>query len=154
MANPSHHPYGSSGKSPRSSPTGDSGGSLFQTGQGGRTVLPPLSDAFPTSQFPGRFSNALTSQCRSDMFCYPAPGSYAGQYHPPRSPSGRHDYSTTGTYPNQWSQGHGSQYSTAFPLNFPVTHPLTLSSKNYSIISLLRPPTRLKIRRSAKLPAT
>jgi hypothetical protein len=37
---------------PRRSPPGDVQGSFF-TGQGGRTVLPPLSSAFPTSRFPG-----------------------------------------------------------------------------------------------------
>jgi len=41
----------------KSSPPGDPQCSgFFQTGQGGRTVLPPLSSAFPTSCFPGRFS--------------------------------------------------------------------------------------------------
>ena len=42
--------YPTVGKSRRSSP-GDSHtnhGVFFQTGQGGRTVLPPLSDSFPT----------------------------------------------------------------------------------------------------------
>ncbi|GLB37642.1 putative homeodomain containing protein [Lyophyllum shimeji] len=39
-------------KSRRSSPDHSQGG-FFQTGQGGRTVLPPLSSAFPTSRFPG-----------------------------------------------------------------------------------------------------
>src|SRR5271170_6334772 len=51
--------YHSVGKSRRSSPESQSGvyyptgHSSFQTGQGGRTVLPPLSSAFPTSRFPG-----------------------------------------------------------------------------------------------------
>jgi hypothetical protein len=47
--------YGSLGKSRRSTPAGDTQGVFFQTGQGGRTVLPPLSSAFPTSRFPGLF---------------------------------------------------------------------------------------------------
>jgi homeobox protein YOX1/YHP1 len=56
------HYYASVAKSRRSSPGDAQGGmyfqtghSVFQTGQGGRTVLPPLSSAFPTSRFPGLF---------------------------------------------------------------------------------------------------
>jgi len=49
--------FGNVAKSRRSSP-GESQSShnvFFQTGQGGRTVLPPLSDSFPTLRFPGLF---------------------------------------------------------------------------------------------------
>jgi len=45
--------YASLSKSRRSSPGESQGSVFFQTGQGGRTVLPPLSSAFPTSRFPG-----------------------------------------------------------------------------------------------------
>ena len=50
--------YPTVGKSRRSSP-GDSQnnhGVFFRTGQGGRTVLPLLSDFFPTSRSPGLLS--------------------------------------------------------------------------------------------------
>lgn len=48
--------YGPVAKTRRSPPGGDSQSSgFFQTGQGGRTVLPPLSSAFPTSRSPGLF---------------------------------------------------------------------------------------------------
>jgi homeobox protein YOX1/YHP1 len=40
------------GKAGKSSSLGDPASALFQTGQGGRTVLPPISSAFPTSHFP------------------------------------------------------------------------------------------------------
>lgn len=48
--------YAPASKTRRSPPGGDSQNSgFFQTGQGGRTVLPPLSSAFPTSRSPGLF---------------------------------------------------------------------------------------------------
>ena len=46
--------FGNVTKSRRSSP-GESQNSVFFQGQGGRTVLPPLSDSFPTLRFPGLF---------------------------------------------------------------------------------------------------
>ena len=46
--------FGNVAKSRRSSP-GESQNSVFFQGQGGRTVLPPLSDSFPTLRFPGLF---------------------------------------------------------------------------------------------------
>ncbi|KAI6121463.1 hypothetical protein F5141DRAFT_998507 [Pisolithus sp. B1] len=53
--------YESAGKTRRSPPGGDSQSSgFFQAGQGGRTVLPPLSSAFPTSSRspgPSHYSN-------------------------------------------------------------------------------------------------
>jgi hypothetical protein len=46
--------YGNLSKSRRSSPgEHQHHSSVFSTGQGGRTVLPPLLSAFPTSRFPG-----------------------------------------------------------------------------------------------------
>ena len=46
--------FGNVTKSRRSSP-GESQNSVFFQGQGGRTVLPPLADSFPTLRFPGLF---------------------------------------------------------------------------------------------------
>ena len=48
--------YGAVAKTRGSPPGGDPQSSgFFSTGQGGRTVLPPLSSAFPTSRSPGLF---------------------------------------------------------------------------------------------------
>ncbi|KAL0956358.1 hypothetical protein HGRIS_002508 [Hohenbuehelia grisea] len=63
--------YYAVGKPRRTPPVGDSN-AFFPTGQGGRTVLPPLSSAFPTSHFP-------------------ATSGYH-QYAQPRSTQGRYDY--------------------------------------------------------------
>jgi homeobox protein YOX1/YHP1 len=49
--------YASSGKSRRTPPGDSEGVGFFQNfqGQGGRTVLPPISRAFPGLHFPGLF---------------------------------------------------------------------------------------------------
>ncbi|KAJ7497546.1 hypothetical protein FB451DRAFT_236477 [Mycena latifolia] len=62
------------------SPTADQSGGFFQTGQGGRTLLPPISSAFPISHFP-----------------VPA---HSNQYTQPRASPGRFDYNQS--YNNQW----------------------------------------------------
>ncbi|KAF5370863.1 hypothetical protein D9758_001886 [Tetrapyrgos nigripes] len=71
----------------KSSPLGDPQCSgFFQTGQGGRTVLPPLSSAFPTS-------------------CFPGPVSYSNQYTQPRATSqARFDAQFNPSVFNQWTQ--------------------------------------------------
>ncbi|KAK7035457.1 hypothetical protein VNI00_011750 [Paramarasmius palmivorus] len=77
-----HPPVSKSNKTP---PLGDSQSSgFFQTGQGGRTVLPPLSSAFPTSHFPGPVSSFSSPQ----------------SYTQPRSSPSRCDYNPA-VY-NQW----------------------------------------------------
>ncbi|KAH7888556.1 hypothetical protein F5I97DRAFT_1935060 [Phlebopus sp. FC_14] len=88
--------YGTVGKSRRSPPGGDSQSSgFFQTGQGGRTVLPPLSSAFPTSRSPG-------------------PGSYSSAYLQPRSSQVKAEHSSSAY--SQWpasatpAQQHSSAY--------------------------------------------
>ena len=50
---------------PRGSPPGGDPqtSGFFQAGQGGRTVLPPLSSAFPTSRSPGLFFYMVFIQC-------------------------------------------------------------------------------------------
>ncbi|KAF8894074.1 hypothetical protein BD779DRAFT_974736 [Infundibulicybe gibba] len=79
--------YTGLGKPRRSPPAGDpQSGVFFQTGQGGRTVLPPLSSAFPTSRFP-------------------VPTGYSNQYMQPRSSSGRYEYNQL--Y-NQWTSNTNS----------------------------------------------
>lgn len=56
-----YYSTGSVGKSRRGSP-GETNSVFFQ-GQGGRTVLPPISSAFPTSRFPGLlFTSCLETQ--------------------------------------------------------------------------------------------
>ena len=86
------------GKSRRSSP-GDSHssghhGGFFPTGQGGRPVLPPLSDSFPTSRFPGRFSqcNVVDQPAQPDPFTYTVPATYSTPYTQPRSAPNRISY--------------------------------------------------------------
>ncbi|KAJ7091146.1 hypothetical protein C8R44DRAFT_750634 [Mycena epipterygia] len=64
------------------SPPADQSGVFFQTGQGGRTLLPPISSAFPISQ---------TSH-------FPVPA-HANQYTQSRASPGRVDYQS---YNNQW----------------------------------------------------
>ncbi|KAI6046026.1 hypothetical protein EDC04DRAFT_2864926 [Pisolithus marmoratus] len=80
--------YESAGKARRSPPGGDSQSSgFFQSRQGGRTVLPPLSSAFPTSsRSPGLFSycpaTILISICsqRSSPVKAEHPGSTYSQW--------------------------------------------------------------------------
>ncbi|KAJ7496023.1 hypothetical protein B0H11DRAFT_881149 [Mycena galericulata] len=62
-------------------PAADQSGVFFQTGQGGRTLLPPLSSAFPTSHFP-------------------VPP-HSSQHSQPRSSPNRFDYNHQ-SYNNQW----------------------------------------------------
>ncbi|KAG6845308.1 hypothetical protein H0H87_011158 [Tephrocybe sp. NHM501043] len=59
MSNSNDRYFGTSySKSHRSSPDHSQG--FFPTGQGGRTVLPPISSAFPTSRFPVPYPNQYT----------------------------------------------------------------------------------------------
>ncbi|KAF9222560.1 homeobox-domain-containing protein [Gyrodon lividus] len=92
--------YGTVGKARRSPPGGDSQSSgFFQTGQGGRTVLPPLSSAFPTSS-------------RS-----PGPANYPNTYSQPRSSPAKAEHSVSAY--NQWPVSAtpttaASQHSSAY----------------------------------------
>lgn len=86
------------GKSRRSSP-GDSHssahhGGFFQAGQGGRPVLPPLSDSFPTSRFSGRFSqcNVVDQPAQPDPLTYTVPAPYSTPYNQPRSAPNKLSY--------------------------------------------------------------
>jgi len=45
---------------------------FFQMGQGGRTVLPPLSSAFPTSRFPGLFFHVVFNMTKHGQNRNPA----------------------------------------------------------------------------------
>ncbi|KAJ6587160.1 hypothetical protein DFH09DRAFT_910150 [Mycena vulgaris] len=63
------------------SPAADQSGGFFQTGQGGRTLLPPISSAFPISHFP-------------------VPP-HSNQYTQPRASPGRFDYNQSYNN-NQW----------------------------------------------------
>ncbi|KAF9070115.1 hypothetical protein BDP27DRAFT_1264067 [Rhodocollybia butyracea] len=82
--------YAKAGKSPSH---GDQAPGFFQTGQGGRTVLPPIYSAFPISHFP-------------------ASGPYPNQYTQPRSIPTRYDYSNHALY-NQWPNP-----SSSTPMNY------------------------------------
>ncbi|KAG8213711.1 hypothetical protein J3R82DRAFT_10411 [Butyriboletus roseoflavus] len=84
--------YGPIAKTRRSPPGGDSQSSgFFQTGQGGRTVLPPLSSAFPTSRSPG-------------------PADYSNTYPQPRSSPPKPEH-----IPSAYSQWPASATPTAAP---------------------------------------
>lgn len=78
--------YPSVGKLRRSSP-GDSHahGAFFQTGQGGRTILPPLADSFPTSQPTGLFLSSHKDDQRTQTDIL-VPANYnSTPYNQPRS---------------------------------------------------------------------
>jgi hypothetical protein len=116
--------YGSQTKSrmSRSPPGGDPQNSgVFQTGQGGRTVLPPISSAFPTSHFPGLFFSIVSKvQCAQiDSLSCVVPGSYASQYPQQqysqlRSSPGRTDHNSV-SYGGQWTNNNpGESIETRF----------------------------------------
>ncbi|KAJ7882164.1 hypothetical protein B0H13DRAFT_2278394 [Mycena leptocephala] len=69
-------------------PVADQSGVFFQTGQGGRTLLPPISSAFPISHFPDAM--------------YSSP--HSSQYSQPRAFPGRFDYNQS--YNNQWQSNN------------------------------------------------
>ncbi|KAI9572152.1 hypothetical protein HD554DRAFT_2212834 [Boletus coccyginus] len=91
--------YGAVAKTRGSPPGGDPQSSgFFQTGQGGRTVLPPLSSAFPTSRSPGPadYSHSYSQQPRSSP---PKPEHIPSGYHqwpasatPSAAPQHAHTY--------------------------------------------------------------
>jgi homeobox protein YOX1/YHP1 len=100
---PKDHYYvnaSSIGKSRRNSPGDSQGIPYYQTsGQGGRTVLPPFSAAFPNLPFPGpAYSNPAFTQ--------------------PRSSPGRYDISAQALYSNpQWT-GNSPQLEQSFSPNY------------------------------------
>ncbi|ESK96630.1 hypothetical protein Moror_6850 [Moniliophthora roreri MCA 2997] len=103
MSNPrdDHYYHAAVSKSNKTPPLGDSQSSgFFQTGQGGRTVLPPLSSAFPTSLFPGPVSSYSNHQ----------------SYTQPRSSPSRCDYNPA-VY-NQWVSSPNNSASTQMPSSF------------------------------------
>ena len=104
--------YNSLGKSRRGTPVAESQGSLFFQGQGGRTVLPPISSAFPNSLFPGLFFFQYSSLPSAQFVCT-VPVSYSNQYTQPRS-SPRYDYPAV--Y-NQWPSNHPSEFHVPFIFN-------------------------------------
>ncbi|KAH7929883.1 homeobox-domain-containing protein [Leucogyrophana mollusca] len=97
--------YGSLAKARKSPPGGESQSSgFFQTGQGGRTVLPPLSSAFPTSRSP-------------------VPGNYSSNaYLQPRSSQGRSDHSASlyGQWPNTAPQQHTTPFYEQYDSRYPA----------------------------------
>ncbi|KAJ7500960.1 hypothetical protein B0H11DRAFT_2189299 [Mycena galericulata] len=68
-------------------PAADQSGVFFQTGQGGRTLLPPLSSAFPTSHFPVPHHSNQHSQPLPNRFDYNQQSeSYNNQWQANKSP--------------------------------------------------------------------
>ncbi|KAF4567591.1 hypothetical protein EYR40_006592 [Pleurotus pulmonarius] len=105
--------YSSVGKQRRTPPVGDTGG-FFATGQGGRTVLPPLSSAFPT-----------TSR-------FPVPQPFTNQYAQPRSSPGRYDYNQ-GLYNQQWPNASGVAPQHTPSYNYEYSDPrYTLQPSTYT----------------------
>ncbi|KIL62522.1 hypothetical protein M378DRAFT_12738 [Amanita muscaria Koide BX008] len=89
---------------PRRSPPGDVQNSLFFQGQGGRTVLPPISSAFPTSRFP-------------------VPNTYTTPYTQPRSSPGRYEINPQAFNCGPWSSSSNNtspQLSATYP-NYETT---------------------------------
>ncbi|KAF9010491.1 hypothetical protein BDQ17DRAFT_1346313 [Cyathus striatus] len=108
---------GNVAKSRRSSP-GDTQGSVFFQGQGGRTVLPPISSAFPTSRFP-------------------VPSTYSSQYTQPRSSPGRYELTPQAFY-GQWPSGNSPQLTPSFP-NY-ETHDRYSNQQSYTTYPSRSPP--------------
>jgi homeobox protein YOX1/YHP1 len=99
--------YSTVGKSRRSSPGDPHSGHGFFSGQGGRLVLPPLSDCFPTSRFSGLFSQCtvVDQPAQSHSFEPTVPVSYSNVYTQPRSAPNKLSYDLDpqalyGAYPN------------------------------------------------------
>ncbi|SRR6266702_93950 len=76
----SHHNYNNHGRSSRPShPGGDSHSGSFL--EQGRTILPPLTIAFPTSDSPGSFFNVTSTHVNSTLASLDTvSGNYPSQY--------------------------------------------------------------------------
>ncbi|RDB25181.1 Homeobox protein YOX1 [Hypsizygus marmoreus] len=96
------------GKSRRGSPA-DNQGVFFQTGQGGRTVLPPISSAFPISRFP-----------------VPA---YPSQYTPRSSPA-RYEVNPQALY-NHWPSATSPEPASSYP-NYETHDRYSTQGYNYT----------------------
>ncbi|KAJ7683242.1 hypothetical protein B0H17DRAFT_42640 [Mycena rosella] len=86
------------------SPAADQSGVFFQTGQGGRTLLPPISSAFPISHFPASPHSNQYTQPRSSPGRYDYPQSYNNQWQsnaPMPAPQPAFGYYDDGRYPAQ-----------------------------------------------------
>lgn len=108
---------GSVGKSRRGSP-GETNSVFFQ-GQGGRTVLPPISSAFPTSRFPGLFFTSCSKHTALNVSSslHTVPSTYNTQYTQPRSSPSRLILNQSAFNYGQWS----SNSCKAFPSIFRST---------------------------------
>ncbi|KAJ7772607.1 hypothetical protein DFH07DRAFT_166651 [Mycena maculata] len=67
-------------------PAADQSGVFFQTGQGGRTLLPPISSAFPISHFPVPPHSSQYTQPRSSPRGFDYGQSYNNQWQPNNTP--------------------------------------------------------------------
>ncbi|KAJ6581589.1 hypothetical protein B0H19DRAFT_513653 [Mycena capillaripes] len=68
------------------SPAADQNGGFFQTGQGGRTLLPLIASAFPISHFPAPPHSSQYSQPRASPGRFDYPQSYNNQWQPNNIP--------------------------------------------------------------------
>ncbi|KAF8160837.1 hypothetical protein B0H34DRAFT_354316 [Crassisporium funariophilum] len=127
--------YASVAKSRRSSPGEPQGshGIFFQTGQGGRTVLPPLSDSHPTSRFP-------------------VPASYSNPYTQPRSAPNKlgYDLNSQAFYGPYQPTGTSPQFPPAFP-NYEI-HDRYSPQPSYPYSSRSTPPIMSNPVDSRRLP--
>lgn len=107
--------YSSSAVSRRSSPSDPNnyGAALFQTSQGGITVLPPLSNIIPTpSRFPGRFFSTASQSAQFTQHHSTVPSGYTtSSYTQPRSTNPKIGYDLSaqalyGSYPNTGTCKH------------------------------------------------
>ncbi|KAJ7283001.1 hypothetical protein C8J57DRAFT_1297255 [Mycena rebaudengoi] len=90
-------------------PSADQSGVFFQTGQGGRTLLPPISTGFPISRFPGLFFyiTRRTVPVHSNQY---------SQHRSSQTPA-RYDYNQQYNN-NQWQPNHApmtAPQAPAFP---------------------------------------
>ncbi|KIJ67936.1 hypothetical protein HYDPIDRAFT_25392 [Hydnomerulius pinastri MD-312] len=114
--------YGTVGKARRSPPVLDSQSGFFQTGQGGRTVLPPLSSAFPTSSRspgPGNYSNAYLQPRSSQVKAEHSASAYS-QWPASATPPTAAPQHSSGYYEHydsryQQTQGYPTYQSRASP---------------------------------------
>lgn len=104
--------YSTVGKSRRTSQGDSQPGGFFSTGQGGRTILPPLSDSFPTSRFPGRSSQfyVVDHVAQTDPSLHTVPSSYSNPYTQPRSAPNKLGYDLDAQLYGGYQASNASQY--------------------------------------------
>ncbi|KAF7315451.1 Homeobox domain-containing protein [Mycena indigotica] len=88
-------------------PGAEQGGAFFQTGQGGRTLLPPIDSAFPISHFPVPPQSQYSQQRRYD-YNQPYNNQWGNQAAMSSTPQPTFPYYDDGRYSNQ--QAYSGMY--------------------------------------------